>query len=110
MLGLEVRVRDGAENMIEARSSVPPFPSFFQRNYSPNGLNPGSGAAAAGGERAGLCKGKNSGRHEDASMLTPGFDGDADRARADLIHSLVNVLQRNIRVRYEIDIVELIKA
>ena len=43
-------------------------------------------------------------------MLTPGLDGDVDRARADLIHSLVNVLQRNIRVRYEMDIVELIKA
>jgi rapamycin-insensitive companion of mTOR len=43
-------------------------------------------------------------------MLTPGFDGDVDRARADLIHGLVSVMQRNIRVRYEMDIVELIKA
>jgi len=45
-----------------------------------------------------------------SSMLTPSFDGDIDRARADLIHSLVSVMQRNIRIRYEMDIVELIKA
>jgi rapamycin-insensitive companion of mTOR len=45
-----------------------------------------------------------------SSVLTPGFDGDIDRARADLIHSLVSVMQRNIRIRYEMDIVELIKA
>ena len=43
-------------------------------------------------------------------MLTQGFDGDVDRARADLINSLVSVMQRNIRVRYELDIVELIRA
>ena len=45
-----------------------------------------------------------------SSGLTLGFDGDVDRARADLIHSLVSVLQRNIRIRYDMDIVELIKA
>ena len=66
MLELEVRIRDGAENMIEARSSVLPFPSFCQRNYGPDGPNPGSSAAASGGERVGLRKGKNSGRHEEA--------------------------------------------
>jgi hypothetical protein len=41
MLELEVRIRDGAENMIEARSSVLPFPSFCQRNYSPDSPNQG---------------------------------------------------------------------
>ena len=45
-----------------------------------------------------------------SSVLTPGFDGDVDKARAELIHSLVSVMQRNIRVRYEMDIMELIKA
>lgn len=45
-----------------------------------------------------------------SSVLTLGFDGDVDRARADLIHSLVSVMQRNIRIRYDMDIVELIKA